>query len=208
MAVRKGSNSGVGGQPADSSNTSGTPPVDDGALIDPELEADLGAEYEFRGDVVADELEQARAEAAENLDAAQRARAEFDNYRKRMQREQADAINRAGERICANLLPVIDSLERAIDHATGEGASDLLAGVEMVLGQLLDVVAKEGVEQVDPFGQQFDALKHQAVGQQEDPEVNDGTVVEVYQKGYEMHGRVIRAAMVVVATGGPAAAKE
>ena len=208
MTARKGNDTGVGGQPADSPNTPDQTPEEVQDVVDPELEADLGAEYEFRGDVVASELEQARTEAAENLDAAQRARAEFDNYRKRMQREQTDAINRAGERICANLLPVIDSLERAIDHATGEGASDLLAGVEMVLGQLLDVVAKEGVEQIDPFGQQFDALKHQAVGQAGDPEVDADTVVEVYQKGYEMHGRVIRAAMVVVATGGPAAAKE
>ncbi|MDA3937550.1 MAG: nucleotide exchange factor GrpE [Actinomycetota bacterium] len=206
--MRSNKNSGVGGKAADTSDSAEARSEEVEAQIDPELETDLGAEYEFRGDVVADELEQARAEAAQNLDAAQRARAEFDNYRKRMQREQTDAIRRAGERICTNLLPAIDGLERAMDHALGGGANELLSGVEMVLNQLLDVIAKEGVVQIDPIGQPFDALRHHAVGQHEDLEVPDGTVVELYQKGYEMHGRVIRAAMVVVATGGPAAAKE
>jgi molecular chaperone GrpE len=172
--------------------------------LDPELESDLGAELEMRGDRMMAELEEAREEAARNLETAQRAQAEFDNYRKRMTRDHADAVKRAGERIVGHLLPVVDNLERAIDHVTAGGdRNDLLSGVEMVLGQLLDVLAKEGVEQVDPFGQPFDALKHQAVGQKEDPEVPEGTVVEVYQKGYEMHGRTIRSAMVVVSTGVP-----
>ena len=170
--------------------------------LDPELESDLGAELDMRGDRMMAELEEAREEAARNLEAAQRAQAEFDNYRKRMARDHADTVKRAGERIVANLLPVVDNLERAIDHVTAGGdRNDLLSGVEMVLGQLLDILAKEGVEQVDPFGQPFDALKHQAVGQKEDLEMPEGTVVEVYQKGYEMHGRTIRSAMVVVSTG-------
>ncbi|MDZ4063620.1 MAG: nucleotide exchange factor GrpE [Coriobacteriia bacterium] len=176
--------------------------------FDPKLEEDLGAEFELRGDRLADDLEAAREEAAKNLDMAQRAQAEFDNFRKRMVREQHDAIARAGQRIVENLLPAIDNLERAIDHATAGSDSDLLAGVEMVLGQLLDVLAKEGATPLDPFGSQFDALKHQAVGSKEDTDVAEGTVIEVYQKGYEMHGRVIRSAMVVVATGGPSAPEE
>jgi len=84
----------------------------------------------------------------------------------------------------------------------------LLGGVEAVHRQVLDVFAKEGATPIDPFGSQFDPHSHQAVGQKEDPEVAEGTVVEVYQKGYEMHGRIVRPAMVVVATGGPPAAKE
>lgn len=172
--------------------------------LDPELESDLGPELQMRGDQLMAELGEAREEAVRNLETAQRAQADFDNFRKRMSRDHADAVKRAGERIVGNLLPVVDNLERAIDHVTAGGdRDDLLSGVEMVLGQLLDVLGKEGVEQVDPFGQPFDALKHHAVGQKEDPEVPDGTVVEVYQKGYEMHGRTIRAAMVVVSTGGP-----
>lgn len=176
--------------------------------IDPELEEDLGAEFELRGDRLTGDLEAAREEAARNLDVAQRVQAEFDNYRKRMVREQQDAMLRAGQRIVENLLPAIDNLERAIEHATAPGGGDLLTGVEMVLGQLLDVLAREGATPVDPLGAQFDALKHQAVGSKEDVDVTEGTVIEVYQKGYEMHGRVIRSAMVVVATGGPSAPEE
>lgn len=173
--------------------------------FDPELEEDLGAEFELRGDQMESALTEAREEATQNLELARRVQADFENYRKRMAREQADAIKRAGERIIVEMLPLVDNLERAIDHATAEGTSkELLSGVEMVLGQMLDLLAKEGTVRVDPFGQQFDATRHQAVGQKEDPEVPDGTVVEVYQKGYEMHGRVIRPAMVIVATGGPA----
>lgn len=175
------------------------------APVDPELESDLGAEFEMRGDRLMADLGAAREEAARNLEAAQRAQAEFENFRKRMSREHADAVKRAGERIVGHLLPVVDNLERAIGHATAGGdRDDLLSGVELILGQLLDVLAKEGVERVDPFGARFDALKHQAVGQHQDPDVPEGTVVEVYQKGYDMHGRTIRPAMVIVSTGGPA----
>ncbi len=172
--------------------------------IDPELADDLGEEFELRGDQLTAELEEVREEAVRNLELAQRVQAEFENYRKRMARDQADAVKRASERVAVSLLPVVDNLERAIDHATAGGDAELLTGVQMVLGQLLDVLGKEGVMQVDPFGQLFDTLVHQAIGQKEDPEVEDGTVVEVYQKGYEMHGRMLRPAMVVVSTGGPA----
>lgn len=175
------------------------------APVDPELESDLGPELELRGDRLMAELEAAREEAARHLDAAQRVQAEFENFRKRMSREHADAVRRAGERIVSDLIPVVDNLERAVDHAAaGSDRDSLLPGVELVLGQILDVLAKEGVERVDPSGARFDALRHQAVGQHEDVSVPEGTVVEVYQKGYDMHGRTIRSAMVVVSTGGPA----
>lgn len=188
---------------------------DDPTPVDPELESDLGAEFELRGDQLLAELESAREEAATHRETAQRVQADFENFRKRMTRDHADAVKRAGERIVSSLLPVIDNLERAIAHAETEGGetaphgestsadTDLLAGVRMVHGQLLDVLAKEGVVVDDPAGQPFDAIRHQAVGQLEDPTVPEGTVVEVYQKGYELHGRTIRSAMVVVSTGGP-----
>jgi molecular chaperone GrpE len=156
------------------------------------------------GDLAA-ELELAQAQASEHLVLAQRVQAEFENFRKRMLREQTDAIARAGQRIIDELLPVVDNLERAIDHAVaaGEVSSELLKGVELVHAQVLDVFAKEGVTVDDPFGRAFDPTKEQAVGQKEDTEVPDGTVVDVYQKGYLMAGKVIRPAMVVVSTGGP-----
>lgn len=163
------------------------------AFGDPQLESDLGAE-----------LELAQSQAAEHLDLARRVQAEFENYRKRVSREQAEAQARAGQRVIEELLPVLDNLERAIDHVTAGGElEDLLKGVEMVRGQMLDVLGKEGVGVLDPFGAPFDPLIHQAVGTREDDSVPDHTVVDVYQKGYALGGRVIRPAMVIVSSGGP-----
>ncbi len=165
--------------------------------------AAYGDEQLVEGDLAA-ELELAQRQAGEHLELARRVQAEFENFRKRMQREQADAIARAGQRVIEELLPVLDNLERAIDHTTAGGdVADLLKGVELVRSQVLDVFAKEGVEVDDPFGRAFDPGKEQAVGQREDAEVPEGTVVDVYQKGYLMHGKVIRPAMVVVSAGGP-----
>ncbi|MBE0476202.1 MAG: nucleotide exchange factor GrpE [Coriobacteriia bacterium] len=165
-----------------------------GALYDPQLEGDLAAE-----------LELAREQAAKHLEVAQRVQAEFENFRKRVARDAEEQAKRAGQRIVEELLPVLDNLERAIDHTTAGGdVEQLLAGVEMVHQQMLDVLAKEGVSVQDPFGQPFDPARHQAVGRKEDADVPDHTVVDVYQKGYEMGGKVVRPAMVVVSTGGPA----
>ena len=171
-------------------------------VVDDELISDLGAEYELRGDVVADELETAKAEATEWRDKSLRAQAEFENTKKRLETRHADALLRAGERVVVNLLPVLDDLDRAIDHAVGD-ASDVADGLTAVQRKLLEVIGREGASAIDPLGEPFDAEKHQAVQMSEDVEVPDHTVVDVFQKGYEMHGRVLRPAMVVVSTGGP-----
>jgi molecular chaperone GrpE len=154
-------------------------------------------------DVLLAELDSAREDAAACRDRALRSQAEFDNFRKRVTREREEERRRAGERLVGEVLPVIDNLERAIDHTTAGGdLKDLLTGVEAVHTQLVGVLGKEGVEVIDPFGQPFDPMTQQAVSQIEDPEVAEGTVVEVFQKGYALGGRVIRSAMVVVSTGG------
>jgi molecular chaperone GrpE len=175
-----------------------------GGPVDPELETDLGAELPLRGDVMEAELEAARDEAADLRDRVARGQAEFDNFRKRTTREREDERRRAGERLVSELLPAIDNLERAIEHVTAGGDLEhLLSGVEAVHAQVIGVLGKEGVEVIDPFGQAFDHNTQQAVSQQEDTEVPADTVVAVFQKGYQMGGRVIRPAMVVVSTGGP-----
>lgn len=174
-----------------------------GSPVDPELEGDLGAELEFRGDVMEDELEAARAEAADWRDKAARAQADFENTRKRLEMRHADEVARAGERIVINVLPVLDDLDAAIDHAVGDG-SDLVDGLDAVRRKLFAVLEREGCSAIDPFGEEFDPARHNAVQMRDDAEVADHTVVEVFQKGYEMHGRVLRPAMVVVSTGGPA----
>lgn len=169
-----------------------------GGRFDPEL---------AEGDLAAD-LEIAQKEAREHLEVAQRVQAEFENFRKRQAAVQEDAIKRAGQRIVEELLPVVDNLERAIEHTVAGGdPQQLLKGVEMVQSQILGVFAKEGVDVVDPFGQPFDPTVHQAVQQREDGSVPEHTVVEVLQKGYTMGGRVVRPAMVIVSTGGPVSPK-
>ena len=168
--------------------------------VDPELEEDLAAMPDIEG-----ELEVAREEAARNLAAAQHWQAEFENYRRRQTAQAADHMTRAGQRIVEELLPVLDNLERAIDHTVrGGDLEHLVKGVESVHAQIVGVFTKEGVDIIDPFAQAFDPTMHQAVNQVEDPEVPESTVVEVFQKGYLMGGRVVRPAMVVVSTGGPA----
>ncbi len=168
--------------------------------VDPELEEDLAAMPDLEA-----ELEQAREEAARNLASAQHWQAEFENFRKRQTAQAADQATRAGQRIVEELLPVLDNLERAIDQTVRGGDLDhLVKGVESVHAQILGVFTKEGVEVIDPFGAAFDPTVHQAVNQVEDPELPEHTVVEVFQKGYAMGGRVVRPAMVVVSTGGPA----
>ncbi len=176
----------------------------DNDQIDPELESDLGAEFDLRGDQLQQELEAAKEDAARHLEAAQRVQAEFENFRKRTLREMEEARQRAGQRLIEGLLPVVDNLERAIDHTVAGGdLGHFLRGVELVHQQVSDVFGKEGVEVLDPLGGPFDPNLHQAVGQREDAEVPDGTVVEVFQKGYSLAGRVLRPAMVIVSTGGP-----
>jgi molecular chaperone GrpE len=176
--------------------------------IDPELVEDLGAQIDASAGLEA-ELEVARTEAARHLATAQRWQAEFENYRKRQERDVADMRARASERLVNGLVPAIDDLERAIDHtvesaAHGAELDQLLKGVEMVRDRILSAFEKEGVEIIDPFGAQFDPNEHHAVSQREDVELPEHTVIEVYQKGYRLGGRVVRPAMVVVSTGGPA----
>jgi len=178
--------------------------------IDPELVEDLGAQIEA-GLAQSAELEAARAEADRNLADARRWQAEFENYRRRQERDQVEMRIRASQRVVEQLLPILDDLDRAIDHTVASAASgaeleQLLAGVEMVRSRILSVFVNEGVTVIDPFGDAFDPHLHQAVAEKPDLELPEHTVVEVYQKGYALGGRVIRPAAVVVSTGGPTVA--
>lgn len=152
-----------------------------------------------------DELSVAKTEIAELKDRYARLQAEWDNFRKRTEAARSAERTRAAERLVTNLLPVVDDLDRAIEHvpetADGEFAA-FVEGVSGVLKKLNEVLSREQVKAVGEVGEAFDALKHQAVGKAEDASVPDETVVTVYQKGYEMGGKVLRPAMVIVSTGG------
>ena len=148
---------------------------------------------------LAKELEQTRAQRDEYLDLAQRKQAEFANYRRRTEGVRQEAYDDGRRDTIEKLLPVGDTLERALEAAGEESA--LRSGVEMVLRQTLDTLAKLGVETIDPMGQPFDAELHNAVMQGSAEEGEPGTVCLVLQKGYRLGGRVIRHAMVKVVAG-------
>lgn len=171
--------------------------------LDAELEQDLGAELPLGRDEIADACKKLEAEAAEWREKGMRAQAEYENTRRRLEQRHADALLRASARVVEELFPIVDDLERAIDHAATEHP-EVAEGLDAVYRKLTDVLAREGCITIDPFGEHFDPERHNAVQVREDEALPDHTCVEVFQKGYEMHGRVLRPAMVVVSSGGPA----
>ena len=150
-----------------------------------------------------DPVEKAKAEADAWRDKYFRLHAEWDTYRRRMNEQREEERLRATEKLVEGLLPVIDDFERSIAYAEGNGEEGLLGGVKAVHNKLNEVLKKEGVEVIDPEGEAFDALEAQAVATVDDPSVPGETDAQVYQKGYRMGNKVIRAAMVTVTVGGP-----
>ncbi|MGA9468271.1 MAG: nucleotide exchange factor GrpE [Exiguobacterium marinum] len=129
-----------------------------------------------------------------------RIRADFDNFRRRTNEENAKRVKFASQSVIEKLIPLIDNFERALQvEATSEDAKQLQAGVDMVHRQLLDVLNVEQVEAIEAVGQPFDPNYHQAVMQEPSDKYESGIVTMELQKGYTMHGRVIRPSMVKVA---------
>lgn len=125
--------------------------------------------------------------------------AEFENYKRRSQRDLSDAIKFANESFLKNLLPVIDNLERAIKCGKDAGmVNAVMEGVELTHKSFLETVEKLGVRQISSAGQPFDPSKHQAVAQVESDTLDPNMVVEEFQKGYFLHDRILRPAMVTV----------
>lgn len=149
------------------------------------------------------ELEKAREEAKETQDRLLRLAAEFENFKKRMQRERETAMKYAEEALLRELLPTIDNLERAMEQ--GRAAADvagLLEGVEMTMAGLCNTLEKFGLKPVDGVGQPFDPNLHEALAMEASDTVPPNTILQEYQKGYMFKDRLLRAAKVVVAKGG------
>jgi molecular chaperone GrpE len=146
-----------------------------------------------------DELLAVTKERDEYLDALQRLKAEFDNYRKRAAREQENLFARASERLVKQLLPVVDDLERALDAARAHEGEKLEEGVRLVHRALADALAKEGLVEVSTGGA-FDPHTQEALLTQPS-EAPEGDVIQVLQKGYLLGDRVLRPARVVVSAG-------
>ena len=143
---------------------------------------------------LAEELEAARRERDEYLDALQRLKAEFENSRKRQQRERARILETASERLVVELLPVLDNLDRAL-----EAEGDIREGVRATRDQLADVLGREGLLPVASDGQPFDPNVHEAVMGQPSEEHEEGTILQTFERGYLLNGKPIRPAKVVVA---------
>jgi molecular chaperone GrpE len=137
-----------------------------------------------------------------------RRQADFDNYRKRVERERADDSKRTTARLIEALLPVIDSFEQALAAHREPEYANYRKGFELIHKQLMENVAKLGAERIDPVGKPFDPHTHQAMDRTETLEHADGTILQVFQPGYVFHGRVLRPAMVRVAVHPAAASKE
>ncbi len=148
-------------------------------------------------DSVLEEVDHLKAELDHVRDIYLRKLAEFDNFRKRVEREREEGRRAATEELVRILLPVLDNFERALEHAQDDSGA-FHQGVEMIAKQLWDVLERTGVAVVDPLGQPFDPELHEAVQRVEDSEHGPGTVASVMLKGYTLGDRLIRPAMVGV----------
>ena len=128
-----------------------------------------------------------------------RRQADFDNYKKRIEKERAEDSKRTTARLIEALIPVIDSFEQALAVHREPAYENFRRGFELIYKQLLENISKLGAERIDPTGAQFDPHLHQAMDRTETKEHEDGTVLQVFQPGYLFHGRVLRPAMVRVA---------
>jgi molecular chaperone GrpE len=137
-----------------------------------------------------------------------RRQADFDNYRKRIERERGDDSKRYTARVVEALIPIIDGFEHALAAHREAEYENYRKGFELIYKQLVDNLAKLGVERVEPLGQPFDPHAHQAMDRTETNAAEDGTILQVYQPGYVFHGRVLRPAMVRVAVHATPASKK
>lgn len=147
-----------------------------------------------------DQLTAAEMKAEDNMNKAMRALAELDNVRRRAERDVANAHKYGLEKLARALLPVIDSLEQAlqIEVTADETVKSIHEGVELTLKLLHSVLKQFAIEAIEPVGQPFDPECHEAMSMQPDNTVAPGTVLTVFQKGYLLNGRVIRPARVIV----------
>jgi molecular chaperone GrpE len=146
-------------------------------------------------------------DAAKYLALAQRLQADFENYRKRMARENAAAIDRGVGKLAKELLPALDHLDHALKAAEGHTQStsstgtgeDVVKGFALVRDEIVKALGRVGIQPFAPQGEPFDPNEHEAMAQHPSEDAEPGTVIEVYQQGYRIHGAVLRPARVVVA---------
>ena len=167
---------------------------------------DLDAEIveELLGEDQLSETEELQEQVSKANDQVLRVQAEMQNVRRRVERDVENAHKYALDKFTAELLPVVDNLERALStiDAAEDAQKAVATGLELTLKSFFDVLGRFKIEVVDPAGQPFDADLHQAVSMVPNPDLEPNTVMDVFQKGYTLNGRLVRPAMVVVSKAG------
>lgn len=180
------------------------PAVEQEENLQSEVENPTDAEIE--AELLEDENIAVEEDLQDQLNAANdqllRNQAEMQNIRRRAERDVESAHKFGLEKFATQLLPVVDNLQRALDSIDSENESHraIYEGIDLTLKNFLDVLAQFKIEAIDPAGEPFDADYHQAVSMVPNPDVEPNTVLEVFQKGYKLNGRLMRPAMVVVST--------
>jgi molecular chaperone GrpE len=168
--------------------------------VEAQAEATEAQIAEAAAQAIADELAVVTKERDDYLDHLRRLKAEWDNYRKRSQREKEEQRLRAAETVVESLLPVMDNLTRALEAADKHEEGQLLAGLDLVAGQLRGTLAGHGLEEIEVEpGTMFDPEYHEAIVTQPSEEYEEGTVTQVLERGYLLHGKLLRPAKVIVA---------
>lgn len=149
--------------------------------------------------IIGDEIEKLAAEKTDLKNTLLRLQADFDNYRKRIDRERHHDRHRGAELVVENLLPVLDGFDRAISAHRDAAHDESRKGFELIRKQMLDVLSKQGLQKIETEGKPFDPNFHHAIERVETSDQPDDTVLEELQAGYVFHGKVLRPAMVRVA---------
>lgn len=165
------------------------------------VEEEAGETTVVRPDEIAilqENMAEKEKEAKENYERYLRVSAELDNYRKRAAREKADVIKYGKEDVIKDMLPFLDSLDRALEHNETGDVQSFRQGIALIQEQMLSCLKKHGVERVECAGADFDPNLHEALMQTDSPEHQDNKIVSEVQKGYLLNGRLIRASRVCV----------
>lgn len=171
------------------------------STADDSHEAEQAEQEEKQGEMhlKPDTIESLRAEKDELFAKLQRVSADYANYQKRMPKQIADSIGYEKERIIKSLLPAMDNFEHTLQNAhSAEDVDVLVKGIRIIYDQMLDILKSHNVEKIEALGEKFDPAMHQAMTRQSDPDKEEDTVLEEFQKGYKLNGRVIRPSKVIV----------
>jgi len=176
---------------------------DDAQAIPMEMRDDGGAATQDGGD---DPIASLQSDLDRFRDLALRSQADFDNYKKRAAREKDEAIKYANSSLLERLVAIIDNFELGLSAARGEGeSSPIYAGMSMVLKQLTDFLADNGLQPIDAEGQKFDPNLHEAIAHEASKTVPEGIVIRQTRRGYKLKDRLLRPSSVVVSSGAPTA---